>query len=130
MANTATVEKLSKAQLAFMAWLQAKHPNIYQRAVPDNAGLSGIIDSITAGFNSVMNNAGSLLSSYVTGKSQLDLLKLNIQRAKAGLPPQTADEQALMRGASTAAPSFLSQIPPVAWIGAGGLLLWFILRRK
>ncbi len=125
---------LNKAQLAYMSWLQANHPALYGKVVPNDPGLSGIFDSIANGFKSLVANAGSLFSTYVTSKGQLDLLKANTARAKQGLPPVASLEELAQSNAwsiQAGQPmSFLSGIPPIAWVAGGGLLLFLLLRRK
>lgn len=129
------VDIMNKAQLAYMSWLQKTHPALYKKVVPDDAGLSGIIDSITSGFNSLVNNAGALFTTYVSGKTALDLLKVNTKRAKAGQPPFATIAEANQAASLEARypmgqPSLLQSIPPMVWIAGGGLILFLLLRKK
>jgi hypothetical protein len=130
MGNTVRFAKLGKPQLAFMQWLQATHPNIYRQAVPDESGMSGVMDSITNGFNSLMSNAGTLLNQYVAGKQQIDLLKINISRAKQGLPPISATGPSNAIASSDSSSGFLSAVPLWAWIGLAVGGTWLLLRKK
>lgn len=115
--------RITSGQAQFLAWFKHTHPSLYAQAA-QSAGL-GDVGGIADGFNSLLNSATGLLSQYVAGKSQLDTLKINLARAKAGQAPIAAGALPVER----AAPSGLAAVPGWVWIaGAGGLL--FLLLKK
>lgn len=120
---------MTPAQYAFMDWLAKTHPNLYDAAMPKGPELSGLFDSITNGFQNVVQGVSNALNTYVTGKEQLQLIKLNVARAQQGLKPVT-DVNAI-----TAAPVLLNRLTIPTWVyWAGGavlaLLLWKMTRSR
>lgn len=81
-----------KARLAFLTWLRKNHPRVYADAVGASAQMGGIMDTISGAlskidFGKISDGVAKAGTAYLAVKSQKDLLKLNLERAKTGLPP-------------------------------------------
>lgn len=130
-------------RLAFFRWLSGTHPNLYRAVLPaiqqpNAVQMAGIFDflssvgtSIANGVSKVADLIPQLASTYVNTKSQVDLIKVNLQRAQAGQAPVTALPAGSSGGgpiATTSDGSFFSQIPVWGWvaIGVGG---FFVLNK-
>lgn len=118
-ANT-KLKVLSPAQFAFLSWLEKTHPNLLRAAEDRRASLDGFMDSITKVFDTVTTRTPELLNTYVTGKAQLEQLKLNIARAKEGKPPVT-DIAAPLR-------ETVSSVPNWAWAAGGAIAVYLLLK--
>jgi hypothetical protein len=116
----AAVESKSAAQVAFLSWVKKNHPTFYAQ-LQQNAGLG----DVTTTFNSVLNTASGLLTQYVAGKQQLALLKMNIERAKAGQLPLTSANYASITAGPPAQPS----VPTWVWFAGGAAVLLLLLKR-
>lgn len=131
MDQNKNVKSLTPAQFAFMKWINETHPNLMKAAEEHHKSLGGFLDTMTSTFNTIMTKAPDLLSQYVTGKAQIDTLKLNLERAKVGQMPLTD-----AGGIYTGAPNMLVQqtlIPGVPnWIlgGAVAAIAVYLLMRK
>ncbi len=134
-ASKPTATQASQSQIAFMNWLRLNHPNFLTQLEQDSSlgDVSSVLKSVGASFKNIVSNASGLLDQYVTSKDQLALIKINLARAKQGLPPfnSTADFNASQRMASDAA----NQKPGLSmqsWllIGGGGLVLLYLFTRK
>jgi len=126
MSATHALKTLTPAQYAFVKWLYAKHPNVARAAEQHHASLNGFMDSLTTTFNTIVEKAPDLMKQYVTGKTQLEELKINLARAKAGQYP--LDQSG---GAYSYAPAMPSPagVPLLAWIAGGALIAYLVLRR-
>lgn len=78
----------------YLAWLRQAHPKLYMQAISPQsmrAGLSGFWDSVGATFNSVVSNVSNALpnlaNTYAQYQQSRDLIEMNNQRARQGLPP-------------------------------------------
>ncbi len=56
--------------------------------------MGGFVDSLTANIDSILSGASKALGTYVKGKEQIDLVKINWERAKKGLAPFNSTEEA------------------------------------
>lgn len=138
-----------RAQLAFVTWLKQTHPAVYADAVGMSAErdgtVSGLFDSLVSGiskidFGKLADGAMKAGTGLLALKSQKNILKLNLDRAKQGLPPLDAAEYGQ-------APVIRTQIelePEIAGglaagfremqlpllLGLGGLLAFLVLRRS
>ena len=110
-----------RAQLQFLTWLKNTHPTVMDRAlqatrrqsgapglgaysrspyrnqVEGAPGMSGFMDSIIGGishldFSKLTDNVMKAGTGLLAYSSQKKLLKLNLDRAKRGLPPLDASE--------------------------------------
>jgi len=77
------------ARAQFIAWLRANFPNVYREAARESLApqLGGFLDTVSGAFEKFTDAVPKLAETYVTTKAQLDAIKLNIARAKAGQPP-------------------------------------------
>lgn len=125
------LKTLSPAQYAFVSWLYTNHPNIAHAAEERREQLAGFMDSLTNVFNTVVTAAPDLMKQYVAGKEQIDLMKVNLERAKANQYPIDLNGSLYTGGAATqtlAAP--VMGIPTWAWLAGGVLALYLLLRRR
>jgi len=120
------LKTLTPAQYAFVKWLYARHPNIARAAEQHHASLNGFMDSLTTTFNTIVEKAPDLMKQYVSGKTQIEELKINLQRAKAGQYPLDASGGGYSQ--TTALPS-PAGVPLIAWIAGGALIAYLVLRR-
>ncbi len=149
--------QLTPAQIAFLQWLAMNQPEVYNRAMRAMAqqGLSGILDLDTsawlADFNAGLSTGSTTTAqtqawweklvpmitgigqAVVTVKSQNDLLKLNLERAKKGLEPLTAQQAGVGLGvnlsvdpATTRAAGIAAAVPLVL-LGIGA---YFLVSRR
>ena len=116
----AAVKSKSKAQVAFLSWVKAKHPAFYAQ-LQQEAGLGDVATT----FNNVLNSASTLLTHYVAGKQQVALLKLNIERAKQGQLPLDQLQATRLREGPAVSPG----VPTWVWVAGGAGLLFLLLRR-
>jgi hypothetical protein len=82
-------------RIAFLSWLRVNHPGLFTEAMNvASAGASGMGDlasSIGSTWDKFVTTATQIAGQYVIGKQQLDLLKLNVERAKSGQAPVDAN---------------------------------------
>lgn len=126
MSAEKSLKTLTPAQYAFLKWLYDKHPNVARAAEAHHATLNGFMDSLTSVFNNVITKAPELLNQYVAGKTQIEQLKINLQRAKQGLYP--IDETGAQYQAQSSMPS-PAGVPLLVWIAGGALVTFLLLRR-
>jgi len=119
------MKSMSPNEYLFMRWMSENHPRLLATVEDRRAGLSGVLDSVTGALDALMKTASSGLSTYVQGKQQLALLKTNVQRAKSGLPPLTAEGfQYQVSDADMRAQRFPGGLPVWVWVAlAGGVFL-------
>ena len=125
------LKTLTPAQYAFVSWLYTNHPNIAREAEERREALSGFMDSLTSVFSTVMAKAPDMLNQYVAGKQQIELLKINLQRAKQNEYPLDAGGS-LYTGGNPLQQTMASPVlgvPTWAWLAGGGVLLYLLLRR-
>lgn len=128
MSATQQLKTLTPAQYAFVKWLYAKHPNVARAAEQHHASLNGFMDSLTTTFNTIVEKAPDLMKQYVTGKTQLEELKINLQRAKAGQYPLDTASGSYYNPQQFGMPA-PAGVPLLAWIAGGALLAFLILRK-
>lgn len=125
------LKTLTPAQYAFVSWVYTNHPNIAQAAEERREQLDGFMDSLTNVFDTVVKSAPDLMKQYVTGRQQIDLLKVNLERAKANQYPLDANGSLYTGGNSmqqmVSAP--IAGVPTWAWIAGAGLLVYLVMRR-
>lgn len=111
----------------FQAWLRSQHPSIYQHAMRDSP-LSGVSETIANFLDRVSTTANSVASTYLEGKARLELLRLNIARARQDLAPIATVEDlakippAVRATASATGDSF--PLLPVVMLGVAALFLF------
>jgi hypothetical protein len=125
------LKTLTPAQYAFVSWLYTNHPNIAHAAEERREALSGFMDSLTSVFNTVVTAAPDLMKQYVTGKQQIDLMKINLERAKANAYPLDANGSLYTGGNSMQqmATAPMLGVPTWAWIAGAGLLVYLVMRK-
>lgn len=127
MSATKQLKTLSPAQFAFMKWFYEKHPALARKAEEQHASLNGFLDSLTNVFNNVVTQAPELMKQYVAGKSQIDQLKINLERAKQGLYPLDAGGSVYAGQPQMSAPG---GVPVVAWLFGGAVLAFIVFGLK
>lgn len=122
------MKELSASEYVFLKWLQDTHPALYQAAEERQKSLGGFMDSLSTVFTNIANAAPGLLNQYVKGKQELEILKANLARAKAGEVPVDAAGQPYFAG-NAPRQDFLSSVPGWAWamLGIGAV---YLLTRK
>lgn len=119
----------TQSKVAFIKWIRAKHPQLYAAAMQADGGenLAGITDTVNKVVNWISDQGIKLGTAYVQGKAALDLVKLNIKRAKSGmLPANSLEEAAYPMPAQSAG---FGGIPPWVLYAGIGLIAFMILRR-
>lgn len=122
------LKTLTPAQYAFVSWLYTNHPNIAREAEERREQLAGFMDSLTNVFNTVVTKAPDLLNQYVTGKQQIELLKVNLARAKANEYP-IDQSGSLYTGGAPQMRATTGGIPAWALVAGAGLVLYLLLKR-
>lgn len=94
-------EVLSRHEAAFLDWLDEAHPALKDHilAQQGDGNMSGFLDTLSSTINNVITGASNAVGTYVKGKEQIDLVKINWERAKKGLPifNTVAEAQAAMK---------------------------------
>lgn len=144
-APTLTTPELNR--VLFLRWLKLNHPNIYAQTVPagQSVQLGGIFDSIAGAFNSVVSRANDLAATYLNVRNQtaqqkaaLDLLRVNIERARQGLAPLNPDGSPVttnqIGGTATTTDVGLARsvggAPLWAWLALGGAGFYLLSKRR
>jgi hypothetical protein len=126
----------------FAKWVSDTFPELYTAAVRrlENTGGAGGLsrlgqDTATAAapvsaWDKVINAIQTIAPEYLKAKAQKDLLDVQLDRAKQGLPPLDMSQYApsVRLGLDTQQiGGALASVPPVVWLGAGGVLLALLL---
>lgn len=137
----------SQNRMGFLGWLKYRHPALYGAVMPivasrvsGNRQLGGFFDSLTSGISTVITKVSEVLPNladkYLQTKEQIDLVKLNLERAKAGLPSYDSLAQAATETQTrqTSAPSgngfSMSSVPWYVWAVLGVGVASLLLRRR
>lgn len=147
----------AKSQAQFIEWVKQNQPNIYNVAVKMHAlkngemAIHGIVEyeplgAIALGsfFSTIADAVGKLAPSLIAAKSQRDIVKVQLERAKQGLPPMntsdfapvvkvqtditSGNEDALTRIATQTADNTLQKYG--IYIAGGLVALLFFMRKK
>lgn len=122
------MKTLTPAQYAFLAWLHRNHPNVMSAAEERRASLSGFMDSLTTVFSTVMEKAPELMNQYVAGKTQLEQLKANIQRAKQGqYPIEFPTTPAFAQQMPQMQAPMAQSVPTWVWAAGGAILVYLLV---
>lgn len=122
----------AKTAIEFAAWLKRNHPGIYQKAkaeadrktgVKQMAGL-GEDDAKQGWFSSFLEKAAAVGSTYLNLKNQRDALKLNIERAQAGMPPVDIETTPTLKTQVELPPDVVDKISASAGLQVNKLLLF------
>jgi len=128
-----TLNKREQAQRAFLVWLRNRHPRIFASVNKDaeSAQMGGLFDSIGNAFSKIdfekvsdgITKAGT---AFIAVKGQRDLLKINLQRAKAGEPPLDYDSTGMQ-------PTIRTKVgvdSSILLAGGAALVAFFLLRKR
>lgn len=121
-----------QVQYAFIQWLRNTYPNLYRRAMAESGLQMGdFSDTISKVFGTIKDTVAQLAPAYIQTRAELELLKINIRRARAGQMPVNTLEEA---GAGTAvtrtgAAAGFGGIPQWAIFAGIGLIALLLLRR-
>lgn len=120
-----------QSQAAFINWLRTQQPRAYALIMSQPSTLGDWSDTISNVFKRVTETVSKLAPVYIESKAQYELLKLNIERAKAGqMPVQTLPGQTGGAVIDPNAQSFTSGLPSWAIPAAiGAVLFLFFMRR-
>lgn len=116
------LKSLTPAQYAFIRWLNQTHPSLVAAVEERRSNLHGFMDSLSSVFKQVTEQAPDLLKQYVAGKRDLEQLKLNIARAKAGQMPIEIPAVAQVQSATAGVPMW-------AWAAGGAILVYLLMKR-
>lgn len=117
------------ARLQFADWLKMNHPVIFQRAIAiaekNSATLKGLGEEEKLSFWQRFSEAAAGLGvTYLTLKNQRDAMKINLQRAQAGLAPIDAATSApVIRTQVDLSPELTSRLVSTAGEGINKTLL-------
>lgn len=85
-----TKKQLDRSRAQFLTWVKIKHPAVYQAAVSRaNAATLGQTDEAakTSWWQKAVTGIAAVGTTYLGLKNQRDAMKINLQRAEAGLEP-------------------------------------------
>jgi len=120
-----------QAQYAFIQWIRNVHPNLYRRAMAQSGLTMGdFASTIKNVFGTIKDTVAELAPAYIQTRAELELLKINIARARQGLDPvyslggaETGGEVARTGGVIGGV------IQPWMLLAGVGLLAFLFLRR-
>lgn len=118
---------LNASEYLFIRWMAENHPGLLAAAenqVRQQGQLSGLTDAL----NSILGAVNRGIDTYVKGKESVALVKLNVQRAKQGLPPLTEAGDAYRVSAEDLKNRSMPMMTPAKWVGLGLLGLWLLTR--
>lgn len=133
----------AKARAAFITWLREANPAAYEHAM--QAATSGGLGETPAvaapkfNWQSFIDAAGAAATALFQTKAQRDMLKVNIERAKAGLPPMdTSFAAPVIRTQFDVSPEIAAQLQAQAssavqnilLFGGGALVIFLLARRR
>lgn len=132
----------AKARAAFITWLRDTNPEAYQAAMKRASSGSSLGDTAPAstGFDwkKFIDAATAATTAVFQTKAQRDMLKVNIERAKAGLPPMdTSFAAPVIRTQFDVSPEVAQSLQQsaqagmmnIALIGGAALIAFMLLRR-
>lgn len=119
------LREMSAAEYVFLRWLRDTHPALYAQAEDRQKTIGGFMDSFGQVLDTVSKSSTALLSQYVKGRQDLEVLKENLVRARAGEMPLQSAGGALYQPSQNP----LAAVPMWAWalLGIGATLL--VVRR-
>jgi len=136
------MSNVEKNRKSFLQWTKKKFPKLYQRALLDVQSKKGLGESDSNGFTDFFGNIFSSLKdlapSVLQFKQQKSLMKMQLERAKQGLPPaNVADYTPTFKAQVDLAPSTrravitgaTDMMKPIL-IGGAALAAFLILRKK
>ena len=121
------------ARVQFADWLKETHPDIFARALRiaenatnNNAGLGQIEPAPTKSFWEKFGDAAvGLGTTFLSLKNQRDVMKINLERAKAGQPPIDAATSApVVRTQVDISPELTNRLMSNVGSGMNRMLLW------
>lgn len=124
-----------QSKAALVQWLRARHPNLFRQIVREaGVTLGDFSSTLNKIFTTVRDTVATLGPAYIQTKAEIELLKLNIARAKRGemplaqlpsgtVPVDQGGAVVATRGGGGGLPSWA--IP----VGIGAVLLLFLMRR-
>lgn len=123
------------SRAAFLHWMKTREPRVYALVMAQGNALGDWTDTISNIFTKVTDTVAKLAPTYIETKAQLELLKLNIARAKAGQMPVTSLPGAAGSGGGNVVAtqpqggSFMDSLPSWAIPAAIGVALLLFMRR-
>lgn len=132
--------KVEAAQKKLIAWVQKNYPALYDAAVrrvgttPPNLGAEeSWLDKITNAFTAIA-------PEYLRAKAQKDLLEVQLDRARAGLPPLdstqyapavqvSVDPASVRESIATGAQTLGAKMGPLLWIVPAAIIGVMLLKR-
>jgi hypothetical protein len=115
------MQELSAAEYVFLRWLQDTHPQLYADAEQRQKTIGGFLDSFGQVLESVSQAAPGILKTYVKGQQDLEVLRENLARAKAGEMPLASAGGMMYQPSANP----LASVPIWAWalLGLGTVVL-------
>lgn len=77
----------------FLEWARKNAPGFYAELGKRVSGLGETQDS-TPWYDKIINAASNLATAYYQNKTQQEIIEMQLERAKQGLPPIQADQYA------------------------------------
>lgn len=122
----------AKTAIEFAAWLKREHPAVYKRAKAaadrkaEAKQLSGLgeDDAKQGWFSTFLENAAAVGSTYLNLKNQRDALKMNIERAQAGMPPVDLETTPTLKTQVELPPDVVDKISASAGLQVNKILLF------
>lgn len=123
----------AESRAALVYWLRQRHPNLYQQVLREaGVNLGTLSDTIGKIFGTIKDTVLQLGPAYIQTKNEIELLKLNIARAKQGLNPVNAlPSNVVPAGGDTGGAAYDSGSGMPGWlIPVGVAVLAVILLRR
>lgn len=123
----------AQSAIEFAKWLKVTHPKIYAQAVAtaDEAtggngapGLGQATEEKSGWLDTFMKTVGSAGSTYLQLKNQRDQLKINLQRAQAGMEPIDVAGAPVITTQVQLPPETVSQITRSAGMNVNKILMF------
>ena len=130
------IKKVNRAK--FLSWVKSQHPKIYRMALlrAGNRGrsLSGLGQEEVSWWSKMVTSIQEVIPAALQYRQQKDIMKMQLQRAQAGLPPaNVADYTPVLKIQTDIAPetraAFFDQLGKPVIFGGLALAAYMILKK-
>ena len=130
------IKKVNRAK--FLSWVKSRHPKIYRmallRAGSRSGRLSGLGQETESWWSKMATGIQEMIPAALQYRQQKDIMKMQLQRAQAGLPPaNVADYTPVLKIETELAPetraAFIDQLGKPVIFGALALGAFLLLKK-